>query len=82
MIVANHATGFEDDDAGSSKKIDTGLGSQGKNAVAMNVLAQLTALKEMTLNEQKAKWGTIFATPARTPLEAISLCKSATTFRS
>ena len=30
----------------------------------MNVLVQLTALKEMTLNELKAKWGTIFATPA------------------
>jgi hypothetical protein len=30
----------------------------------VNVLAQLTALKEMTLNELKAKWGTIFATPA------------------
>jgi hypothetical protein len=42
VIVANHATGSEDDDAGRNKKIDTGLGSQGKNAVAMNVLAQLT----------------------------------------
>lgn len=49
---------------GATKKIDGGPGPRDQNAVAASVLAQLAALKEMTVSELKAKWETLFATPA------------------
>ena len=49
---------------GLMRKIDGEPGPQDENAVAASVLAQLAALKVMTVTELKAKWEAIFATPA------------------
>ena len=49
---------------GAMRKIEGGAGRRDEGDVAVSVLAQLAALKQMTVSELKAKWEAIFATPA------------------
>jgi hypothetical protein len=50
---------------GATKKSEAGPGRRDETAATdASVLVQLAALKQMTVIELKAKWGTIFGTPA------------------